>query len=361
MTARDILRVDGVSHAFGAARVLRDLSFSLRAGEFASLLGPSGCGKTTLLRLIAGLEPLQAGRIAIDGRVVADAAAGSGLPPEARRVGMVFQDFALFPHLTVRQNIMFGVRQEKQERRQWMEEMLARFGLAGRGDAHPPTLSGGEQQRVALLRALAPRPALVLLDEPFASLDAARRLDMREDTLELIREAGAAALMVTHDAAEAMFMSDRILVMGGGRILQQGTPEEIYDHPASGEIMGLFGHINRFEGVVNDAGEVVTPLGGIAAPAGMRPGDAAVVFVRSSAFEPVERRARKQDGACCLQGRVTAAFFMGQSSHLHIMPDETEEVVHVQVRGRFMPRRGEVRAFMVKPDGVFVFPAAVDS
>ena len=211
------LELRAITHRFGERRVVDDLSLSIAPGEIFCLLGPSGCGKTTTLRITAGLEAVQAGSILIDGETVASP--GQDLPPERRRVGMVFQDYALFPHLTVAQNIAFGLRALREgERRRTAEELMARLSIGDLAGQYPHRLSGGEQQRVALARALAPQPRVMLLDEPFANLDAQLRIRVRDDTLRLLQSQNTATLMVTHDPAEAMRMADRLAIMRAGRL-----------------------------------------------------------------------------------------------------------------------------------------------
>jgi iron(III) transport system ATP-binding protein len=262
--ARKGLRMSGIRHAFGPCKVVRGVDLAVAPGEIVCLLGPSGCGKTTLLRLAAGLERLQNGRIEIGGRVVADAALALDVPPEARRVGLMFQDFALFPHLTVGENIRFGIGKGTRHEG-WIDDALNRAGLRAWADAYPHTLSGGQQQRCALLRALAPRPDVLLLDEPFSGLDAGLRVQVRAETATFLREMGTPALIVTHDPEEAMELADRLLVMCDGQIVQDGTPEQIYLKPVDPFVAELFGPLNRWEGNVK-AGAVPTPLGAIPCP-----------------------------------------------------------------------------------------------
>jgi iron(III) transport system ATP-binding protein len=271
------LSVEGLSHAFEGRPVVRDLSLEVGAGEIVCLLGPSGCGKTTTLRLVAGLEPVQAGRIAIHGEVVADA--GHSLPPERRGVGLVFQDFALFPHLSVAENVAFGLRGTAVERRKPAVAMLERIGLGRFADAYPHMLSGGEQQRVALARALAPEPKLMLMDEPFSGLDVRLRDHVRETTLGLLAEAATGTLMVTHDPEEAMRVGDRIAVMQEGRLIQIGSAEDLYDRPVSAFVARFFGETNAFPGIAGQ-GSVATPWGMVALPPGIPPGAAVEVLVR---------------------------------------------------------------------------------
>jgi iron(III) transport system ATP-binding protein len=255
------LEVRGVSHHYGTLRAVDDVALTVEAGQVVCLLGPSGCGKTTLLRLAAGLETLQTGQILIADQLVADAS--SALPPEQRGVGLVFQDYAVFPHLNVIDNVRFGLhRLPGAEQRARALEVLASVGLSDLAAAYPHTLSGGQQQRVALARALAPRPAVMLLDEPFAGLDRRLREQVREDTLRVLKASGAAVLLVTHDPEEAMAMGDRIAIMQAGRIEQVGTPAEVYLRPVTAFVARFLGETNQFQGVV-ERGAVATPLGPI--------------------------------------------------------------------------------------------------
>ncbi|WP_419897003.1 ABC transporter ATP-binding protein [Roseomonas sp. USHLN139] len=263
------LRLEGIRHAYGARAVLQGIDLAVAPGEILCLLGPSGDGKTTLLRLVAGLEAVQAGRIAIGGRIVAEP--GRELPPEDRRVGFVFQDYALFPHLSVAQNVGFGLgRLPRAERAAAVEAALARLGMAGFAGAYPHMLSGGQQQRVALARALAPRPAVLLLDEAFASLDARLREQVRDDTLRLLQDAGIATLIVTHDAEEAMLMADRIALMRGGRVEQLAPPEDLYLKPRSRFAARFLGPVNSLP-VTLQGGMAHGALGSL--PAGLPDGE----------------------------------------------------------------------------------------
>ncbi len=246
------LHLVGVHHSYGDTHVLNNVSLTVPAGELVCLLGPSGCGKTTLLRIAAGLERLQAGSVTIDEEIVADP--GRQLPPEDRRIGYMFQDFALFPHLTVLENVAFGLfRQDKGAAQKRAMEMLDQVGMTLHADKHPHTLSGGQQQRAALARALAPKPRLVLLDEPFSGLDTNMRARVREQTLTVLQQTNVATLMVTHDPEEAMFMADRIKVMGdNGQVLQSGRPADIYYKPVDEYVARLFGPVNAIDGIVKD-------------------------------------------------------------------------------------------------------------
>lgn len=235
------VRVAGLRRAYGATVAVDGLDLDVRPGEMLSVLGPSGCGKTTLLRLIAGLEAPDAGTVEIGGRRVAGA--GAAVPPERRRVGMVFQDFALFPHLSVRDNIGYGLRGDP-DRNVRVRELLELIDLVDAAARMPHQLSGGMQQRVALARALAPRPDVVLLDEPFSNLDAALRTQLRGDVREILRASGTAAVFVTHDQDEALTLGDRVAVMVRGRIEQSAPPEVVYGEPATPFVATFVGIAN---------------------------------------------------------------------------------------------------------------------
>jgi iron(III) transport system ATP-binding protein len=245
--------------SFGETVAVDDVDLDVRPGEMLTILGPSGCGKTTLLRLIAGLERPEAGTIEIGGRRVADAAAA--IPPERRRVGMVFQDVALFPHLSVRDNVGYGLRGDP-DRQVRIRELLELVDLPDAGDRMPHHLSGGMQQRVAVARALAPRPDVILLDEPFSALDAALRTQLRGDVREILRAAGTAAVFVTHDQDEALTLGDRMAVMVRGRIEQVAPPEVVYGEPATPFVASFVGTANLIHGEARD-GLAETRLGRI--------------------------------------------------------------------------------------------------
>lgn len=238
---------------FSATPVVRGVNLSAQRGQIVTLLGPSGCGKTTTLRLIAGFEQPDAGTISINGRMVAGG--GRTLPPEVRRVGMVFQEYALFPHLDVAGNITFGLRGAPAAKQGRMAEMLALVGLTGYEKRLPHELSGGQQQRVALARALAPQPEVLLLDEPFSNLDTALRTQVRAEVRSIIKAAGITSIFVTHDQAEALSLSDRIAVMLNGAIVQYGSPQAIYHTPATREAAAFIGESHFIEGSAH--GDVV--------------------------------------------------------------------------------------------------------
>jgi iron(III) transport system ATP-binding protein len=240
---------------YGNQLAVNEVSFSLPEGQFMALLGPSGCGKTTILRLIAGLDRPDLGEICLfEKPVFGD---GVFVPPNLRGVGMVFQDYALFPHLTVEENIAYGLPRRSPGR---VSEMLALVGLLGYEKRYPQQLSGGQQQRVALARALAPQPHTLLLDEPFSNLDAGLRVLVREEVRRIIRETGVSTILVTHDQDEAMSLADQIGVMLGGRIVQLGSPRDVYENPSSLAVALFLGEANRLMGEAR--GEfVLTALG----------------------------------------------------------------------------------------------------
>ena len=247
-----ILGVEGVSKSYGKVAAARDLELTAEPGELITVIGPSGCGKSTLLRLVAGLDRPDAGTIRIEGEEVAGPRAW--VQPERRRVGLVFQDHALFPHLDVTHNIAFGLdRLSRAGRRERVDEVLAIARLGELARRYPHELSGGEQQRVALARALAPRPALVLLDEPFSSLDETLRAQVRADTIAMIRDTGTTAMLVTHDQTEALSVGDRVVVMHRGRIEQADTPVSVFERPSTRFVASFMGDAAFLPAHVHDA------------------------------------------------------------------------------------------------------------
>jgi len=346
------LRLEDIHHAYGAKEVLRGVSLEVAAGEIVCLLGPSGDGKTTLLRLIAGLEPLQRGRITLGERVLA--APGAEIAPEARHVGFVFQDYALFPHLTVADNVAFGLRRVPRGDRGWrVAEALARVGLETYAQAWPHQLSGGQQQRVALARALAPGPEVLLLDEAFASLDARLRAQVRDDTLHVLQQAAIPALIVTHDAEEAMFMADRIALMREGRVEQLGTPDQLYLHPATPFVATFLGEVNRLPARVR-GGAAETVIG--AAPArGLTEGSAAELLLRP---EGLVVAAPGAPGT--VPAEVEACRLLGATTLVHMaVADGEGGVLHLHAR---LPpgirlARGDRVGVALDPERAFAFAA----
>ena len=253
------LELDGVAKRYGDERVIEGLSLSVERGEILTLLGPSGCGKTTTLRLVAGLERPDGGRVSLNGDTVAGP--DRFVAPEERGIGVVFQEFALFPHLTAAENVAFGIDDlPADEREARVDELMALVDLEAQRDSYPDELSGGQQQRVALARSLAPEPEVLLLDEPFSNLDVDLRVQMREEVRRILKATGVTAVSVTHDQEEAMSISDRVAVVNDGRVEQVGEPEEVFQHPESRFVAGFLGHASFLPGrVVGD--EVTTGLG----------------------------------------------------------------------------------------------------
>lgn len=321
MTAPTAIRADGIEKRFGDTAAVDDAGVTVEAGQLTALLGPSGSGKTTLLRVIAGFEVPDAGTVEIGGRLVAGP--GTWVEPEHRRIGMVFQDGALFPHLTVSANVTFGGPRAGRA-----EECLELVGLADRGASYPHELSGGERQRVALARALAMDPEVVLLDEPFAALDATLRVALREEVAAILRRAGATALLVTHDQQEALSLADQVVLMRDGRVEQAGSPEEVYARPATRWVAGFLGAAEVVPGTADDR-HADTELGPVVldTPAHgpvdvlVRP-EAVAVVVASEAGE----------GAAGVRGRVLARSFFGHDQLLSIELDSGRRL-HSRVVG----------------------------
>jgi len=275
------LEVRDVSIAYGAKTVVKDVTFLLEAGVIGCFLGPSGCGKTTLLRAIAGFEPVSAGEIHLHGNPVSRP--GKTVPPEARRVGMVFQDFALFPHLSVEANLAFGLRKfSSKERKQRVHELLELVGMAQARKQYPHRLSGGQQQRVALARAMAPRPDILLLDEPFSNMDAELREQLAREVREVLKRDGITAILVTHDQLEAFAMADQIAVMSDGRIHQWGSGFTLYHEPADRFVADFIGQGVMLPARVIDELQVETELGILSGrtPHGLTAGRSAEILVR---------------------------------------------------------------------------------
>ncbi|MCB6180172.1 ABC transporter ATP-binding protein [Rhodobacter sp. Har01] len=304
------LALNAVSKNFGPNTVVRDFDLAMHNGEFISLLGPSGCGKTTVLRMVAGFETPSAGQIEIEGQDV------TGMRPNQRRIGMMFQSYALFPNLTVAGNVAFGLKVAglpKAEVAARVQEMLDMVGLSGLGGRYPFQLSGGQQQRVALARAIAPRPRVLLLDEPLSALDAKIRVSLRTEIRAIQRQLGITTLFVTHDQEEAMTMSDRVVVMSGGRADQVGRPEEIYNRPATRFVAEFIGALNLLPGTLRDptAGMVETATGPVALARPVeRPAGAAVTL----AIRPEMLRLLAPDEATsghAFHGHLLAREFLG--------------------------------------------------
>lgn len=352
------LRLDGIGHEYDGAPVLRDVSLELSGGEITCLLGPSGCGKSTLLRIAAGVERQGRGRVLIDGAVVSEGA--RHLPPEARAIGLMFQDFALFPHLRVEENIAFGLSGPAAARAERVRGLLDRVGLSRHGRKYPHQLSGGEQQRVALARALAPSPRILLMDEPFSGLDNRLRDGIRDSTLDILKEESAAVLLVTHEPEEAMRMADQIALLREGRIAQRGAPYAIYNSPVDKEAAMFFSDINVVPGVVR-GGAARTRFGDFAA-AGFAEGTAVEVVARPQHLRlDFDREGRgplptERDGVPA-RAKVARARFMGEQSLVELLLDGDGSELRVVMPGVFMPRPGTALWVTLPRERCFVFGA----
>ncbi len=312
-----VIQCHGVTKAFGPAPVVTDVSLALEPGEIVALVGPSGSGKTTFLRLVAGFETPDGGTVALEGRLVAGQ--GAWVAPEARRLGMVFQDYALFPHMAVAENVAFGLKGwPKHARNRRAREMLEMVRMAHLAERYPYQLSGGEQQRVALARSLAPRPLALLLDEPFSNLDPQLRLQLRAEVKSILRSSGVTAIYVTHDQEEALFMGDRVAVMNAGSLEQVGTPEEIFHHPRTRFVARFLGTADFIPARVTED-SLVTELGVLHTSARLPAGTEVEVMVRPDDV------AMRPSGAG--QGRVVGRVFRGMH-YLYSLSLPSGLVVH---------------------------------
>jgi putative spermidine/putrescine transport system ATP-binding protein len=353
-TVSAVVELQQVSKTFGRTPAVEECSLSVFEGEFVSFLGPSGSGKTTTLRMIAGFATPSTGAIRIRGKNVV------GVPPRNRNIAMVFQNYALFPHLTVAQNIAFGLevrRVDKREVADRVERYLRLVQLSGYEKRLPKELSGGEQQRVALARALVTEPEVLLLDEPLGALDRKLREDLQSELKEVLTRVGITAIYVTHDQDEALVMSDRVVVMSKGRIEQIDTPEGLYERPRTRFVAGFVGTSNLFEGhlqhrgtgIALDAGEIVLQLSGAQAHA--------AEGVRSAAIRPENVRvSRDADGSepNALRGVVVDARYLGASTHYRIKVSAAvtliASVVNAEAGVKFVP--GEDVAVILPPDAI---------
>jgi len=253
-----VIELKNITRYYGSSTAVDNVSFKVEKGEIFAILGPSGCGKTTMLRLIAGFEKPNSGEIRIDKKIVAGT--DRYIPPERRHVGMVFQDYAIFPHLNMEENIAYGLNMPNEQKEGVVEDMLRFVGLEGFSKRYPHQLSGGQQQRVALARALAPGPVVILLDEPLSNLDTDTRIRMREELLSILRKVNTTTIIVTHDQEEAFSMADHVAVMNNGRIEQKGTPEEIYHFPSTMFVANFVGQADFIDGVVEEE-KITTEIG----------------------------------------------------------------------------------------------------
>ena len=352
------LEIKNLQRAYGGRAVVDDVSLKIMPGQVTCLLGPSGCGKSTTLRMIAGVEMQDSGTIHVDGKLICDTV--FRVPPERRKIGLMFQDFALFPHLSVADNVGFGLKTgTKAERRARIEELLERVDLLRFIDGYPHQLSGGEQQRVALARALAPRPKIMLMDEPFSGLDNRLRDDIRDETLGILKEEGTAVLLVTHEPEEAMRMADEIALMRDGKIVQQGAPYNVYTRPVDRASVAFFSDANVLRAEVSGA-LAHTVFGRFLAP-GVPDGTQVDIVFRPQHLRIDFDRAGKgplptsTDGTAA-RAVVARARFMGNESLVEFVMDHDGSTLRATVPNVFLPQPGAVMWLTVRRDRCFVFP-----
>ncbi|MEL6766067.1 MAG: ABC transporter ATP-binding protein [Pseudomonadota bacterium] len=348
---------------FDGVTAVDGVSLSVSPGEIVCVLGPSGCGKSTTLRVAAGVERQSTGRVLIDGRVVSDARVHQ--PPEARGIGLMFQDFALFPHLSVAENVSFGLRKrlKARDRGPVVERHLKAVGLLAKASRYPHQLSGGEQQRVALARALAPGPRVMLMDEPFSGLDTRLRDEVREETLEALREAGTAVLLVTHEPDEAMRMADRIALMRDGRIVQLGAPYHVYNYPVDRQAAAFFSDINVVHGIVR-ARQTDTPFGLFLTPGLVDGADVEIIFrpqhLKIAADRGQTPQLSSEDGAPA-RGRVIRSRFVGAQSLIEVRMEHDGQPLRATVPHAWLPEPGMPVWLSLRRDRCFIFPCARQS
>ena len=357
MAVETRLELKDLRKDYGGQTVVDGVSLAVLPGKVTCLLGPSGCGKSTTLRMIAGVERPDAGEIFIDGNLVHGA--GRSLPPEHRSVGLMFQDFALFPHLSVAKNVAFGLYASKQDVGRRVESLLKKVGMLRHIDRYPHELSGGEQQRVALARALAPKPKVMLMDEPFSGLDERLRDEIREEPLDVLAAEGTAILLVTHEPHEAMHMADNIALMRQGRIVQRGAPYNIYNQPVDQAAAEFFSDINVIHGKVQGA-LTETPFGQFLAP-GVADGTEVAICIRPQHLKIDFDRGGKGPAptpaeGTAARGIVRRARYRGADSRVEFTMEHDGTVLQAQVPSVFLPKPGTPLWIMFRRDRCFVFP-----
>ena len=352
------LEIKELTRVFDGRAVVDHVSLSVGAGQVTCLLGPSGCGKSTTLRIIAGVEQQDHGSVHMNGALVCGD--GYSKPAERRGIGLMFQDFALFPHLNVTQNVQFGLGPRTSDAEARVKDLLGRVGLLDKALAFPHELSGGEQQRVALVRALAPRPAVMLMDEPFSGLDERLKDEVRDSTLAILKEEGAAVLLVTHEPDEAMQMADEIALMRDGRIVQRGAPYNMYNAPADKYSAAFFSDINVITGEVQGA-LVRTAFGEFLAP-GHADGTRIEIVIRPQHLRMDFDRKGKgphptaQDGTAA-RGVVARSRFLGRESIVEFAMDYDGSTLRASVPSVFLPEPGTPLWLMIRRDRCYVFPS----
>lgn len=315
-----LISFKNVSKYYGDVLALENQSFDIYAREFFALLGPSGCGKTTILRMLAGFENVSSGQILIDGEDIA------GVPPNKRPVNMMFQSYALFPHLNVAQNIAFGLKREGMEKgriAERVDEMLRLVQLQKLARRKPDQLSGGQRQRVALARALAKAPKLLLLDEPLGALDKKLRSETQFELMSIQEDLGCTFVVVTHDQGEAMTVSSRVAVMSEGKIVQIGTPDDIYETPQTSYVADFIGDVNMIPGVMKTSEEIETPLGQFQVKSkGFHPNDAAILLIRPEKFAITAPNAKTSTSMNRIEGKIEDIAYLGNLTTYHVRVGE---------------------------------------
>jgi len=345
------VKIENLSHKINNKLILNDINLDLEKDKIACLLGPSGSGKTTLLKLIAGLEKVQEGKIFLNNSEVSSAT--KHLKTEKRKIGFLFQDYALFPHLTVKQNLNFPLNSKNSNYN--LDDIINLIKLPDSLNKYPHQLSGGEQQRVALARSIIAQPDILLLDEPFSSLDLNLKEEVRDDTLHLLQKSNISVIIVTHDPFEAMFISNQIYIINNeGEIVQKGTPYELYNKPMNSYVAGFFGETNIFEGKVIH-GKISTPIGIIDSPSEFENKNV-VIHVRPQGIK-LSKEATPVNG---VKGTVMASKMMGSFSFIHLsVLNKTNEIIHVHshMPANFLPKQSSAVGIEIDKEQIFIFPS----
>ena len=345
------VKIENLYHKINNKLILKNINLDLEKDKIACLLGPSGSGKTTLLKLIAGLEKVQEGKIFLNNSEVSSPT--KHLKTEKRKIGFLFQDYALFPHLTVKQNLNFPLNSKNSNYE--LDDIINLIKLPDSLNKYPHQLSGGEQQRVALARSIIAQPDILLLDEPFSSLDLNLKEEVRDDTLHLLQKSNISVIIVTHDPFEAMFISNQIYIINNqGKIVQTGTPYELYNNPMNSYVAGFFGETNIFEGKVMH-GKISTPIGIIDSPSEFENKNV-VIHVRPQVIK-LSKEASPVNG---IKGTVMASKMMGSFSFIHLsVLNKTNEIIHVHshMPANFLPKQSSAVGIEIDKEQIFIFPS----